>query len=388
MAGLPDLTGRTILQVVPELSAGGVERTVLEVSEAVVEAGGRALVASRGGRLEGELDRLGGELFVLDVKSKNPVTLWRNVARLATIIEQEKVDLVHARSRAPAWSALGAARRTRRPFVTTYHGAYSGRSPLKKRYNAVMARGDRVIANSAWIAEHVRAVHGVGDNRLVTIPRGVDLNAFDPQAVAPRRVEALRHQWGLDERADALALLLPGRLTAWKGQKIAIEAVARLAEASRERLVLVLAGDAQGRDNYYNELLGAIEAAGLNGRVKLPGHCGDMPAAYLAADLVLVPSTRPEAFGRTAAEAGAMGRIVITTDHGGGRETIRHGETGLRVKPGDPDALSEAIGWVLSRSGDQRAAMEEAAADFIRARYSKRGLQKAVLGVYADLLSA
>lgn len=385
MQDFPDLTGKTILQVAPELSAGGVERTVLEVTEAIVQAGGRALLASRGGRLEGEFAALGGELFGMDAKSKNPVTLQMNAGKLKRLIAREGVNLVHARSRAPAWSAYAAAKAAGIPFVTTYHGAYSGSSGLKLKYNSVMAKGDIVIANSNWIAEHVKAVHGIPEERLVTIPRGVDLEAFDPIMVAPSRMATIREGLGLtgDSR---LLLLLPGRLTEWKGQRIAIEALGLLAPEERSALVLVLAGDAQGRTGYVSKLEELAVARGLDRGVIISEHIADMPAAYLVSDIVLAPSVRPEAFGRVAAEASAMGRPVIVADHGGGRETVIDGETGARVEPGNAQALAGAIRALLSIGAEARAGMGKAGQAHVRAHFSKRGLQAATLGVYKTLL--
>ncbi len=382
---LPDMTGKTILQVAPELSAGGVERTVLEVTEAIVEAGGRALLASRGGRLEAEFERLGGELFRMDAKSKNPVVLKANEAKLKRIIHGEGVHLVHARSRAPAWSAYGAAKAAGVPFLTTYHGAYSGHSGLKLKYNSVMAKGELVIANSQWIAQHVHDVHHVPWERIVTIPRGVDLAAFDPVMVKPSRIDAVRARWGLKD-GKQITLFLPGRLTEWKGQLLAIEAMALLAPEEREGLVLVLAGDAQGRSTYEARIDDAIRQRGLDGKVIVVGHEEDMPAAYLASDIVLAPSTRPEAFGRVAPEASAMGRPVIVSDHGGGRETVLDGETGARVEPGDPAALAGAIRALLAVGATARAGMGKAGQTHIRQHFSKRGLQMATLGVYKRLI--
>lgn len=387
LGDLPDLKGRTILQVAPELSAGGVERTVLEVTEAIVEAGGRALLASRGGRLEPEFAHLGGELFRMDAKSRNPVTLKINEGKLRRIIREEKVDLVHARSRAPAWSAWAAAKAEDVPFVTTYHGAYSGTSGLKRTYNSVMAKGDLVIANSQWIAAHIREVHGTDAERIITIPRGVDLAAFDPASVPAADVERIRALWGLsgDPR---LILLLPGRLTRWKGQGLALDAMAQLTPEERAGLVLVLAGDAQGRDAYVEELEQKITRLGLGGTARLSPHISsaDMPAAYLAAGVVLVPSTRPEAFGRVAAEASAMERPVIVSDHGGGRETVIEYVTGTRVEPGSAVALSGGIRALLSLGPTARASMGREGRVHVSRHFSKRGLQAATLSVYKRLL--
>ena len=384
MGELPELKGKTILQVAPELSAGGVERTVLEVTEAIVEAGGRALLASKGGRLEAEFARLGGQLFRMDAKSRNPIILKVNEGKLRQIIREEKVDLVHARSRAPAWSAWAAAKGEGVPFVTTYHGAYSGTSGLKRAYNSVMARGDLVIANSEWIAAHIAEVHGIDPARIVTIPRGVDLDAFDPAAVAPARVDALRKAWGL-EGDTRLVLLLPGRLTSWKGQGLALEALGLLSPEERAGLVLILAGDAQGRDSYVSGLEHQITRLDLNGQARIVPHVTDMPAAYLAAGLVLAPSTRPEAFGRVAAEASAMARPVVVADHGGARETVIEYETGTRTEPGSAPALAGAIRAMLSVGPASRASMGRQGRDHIIRHFSKRGLQAATLSVYKRL---
>lgn len=385
MDDFPDLSGKTILQVAPELSAGGVERTVLEVTEAIVAAGGRALLASKGGRLEDEFAALGGELFRMDAKSKNPLTLKLNEGKLKGLIAREGVSLVHARSRAPAWSAYWAAQAAGVPFVTTYHGAYSGTSGMKRRYNSVMAKGDLVIANSNWIAAHVHDVHAIAADKIVTIPRGVDLGVFDPAKVAPARIEAVRGRWGIagDKR---VTLFLPGRLTEWKGQLVAIEALGLMSVEELRKLVLVLAGDPQGRANYVTRLEDAILAHKLGGTVLLAEHERDMPAACLAADIVMTPSIRPEAFGRVAAEASAMGRPVIVADHGGGRETVIEGETGARVEPGNPAALAGAIRALLDVGPSARAGMGKSGQAHVRAHFSKRGLQAATLNVYKRLL--
>lgn len=379
---LPDLEGRTILQVIPELAAGGAERTTLEVAEAIIEAGGKALVVSEGGRLVGPLEAMGGEHITLPARSKNPVTIFSNAGKLADLIKTRGVDLVHARSRAPGWSALWAARRTGTPFVTTYHGAYSGRSALKKVYNSVMARGDVVIANSDWTAAHVREAHGTPKERMVTIPRGVDFETFRQDAVTSERLSAMRETWEVYSSDQRQILLLPGRLTDWKGQLVAVEAMSRLDADQRAGALLILAGDAQGRDEYSDTLHKAISDHGLERNVRIVGHVDDMPAAYAASDIVLAPSTRPEAFGRVAAEASAMGKPVVVADHGGQRETVVDRETGIRVEPGNAEALSAALGALLALSPDERAIMGEAGRQYVVSRFSKRGLQAATLNVY------
>lgn len=384
-AALPDMTGCTILQVIPELSAGGAERTVLEVTEAITAAGGTSLVASRGGRMEDDLARLGGELIVMDAKSKNPLVLRANARRLAEICLERGVDILHARSRAPAWSAFWAARRTATPFVTTYHGAYSARWAPKRAYNSVMARGDRVIANSKWTAAHILAEHGVAEARLVTIPRGVDLMSFDPATIPGPRVEAVRESWDISPAPRDIVMLAPGRMTDWKGQWLALDALLELSPEERSRLWLIFQGDHQGRTGYVEKLLDKVKSAGLT-QVRFKPHLRDMAAAYLAADIVLTPSTRPEAFGRVAAEAAAMQRPVIASDHGGARETVVDGETGARFEPGNAKELAAAIRTLVSIGPSARLEMGLAGRQHVEAHYSKRTLQRATLQVYRELI--
>ena len=377
-----------VLQVIPQLDAGGAERTTLEVAQAVVAAGGSALVVSEGGRLEDELAALGGELIRMPVGSKNPWTIWRNAARIAAIIRAEAIDIVHARSRAPAWSAKWAAGRTAAHFVTTYHGTYNGKTGLKRAYNAVMAQGELVIANSSFIRDHILKQHALPESRIRVIPRGVDLDRFDAGKIAPERLAALAADWGIAWPAPRPIALFPARLTGWKGQR---ETLAALGQLKGEGLALpltILAGDAQGRDEYLASLEALIVQFDLAEDVRIVGHCSDMPAAFAMASLALAPSVEPEAFGRTAAEAGAMHVPVIAADHGGAREVVIEGVTGWRVAPGDPAALASAIRGAMAMSPAAHAEMGERAAHHVRTQFSTRALQAATLRVYDEVLSS
>lgn len=380
------LRGATILQVIPHLAAGGAERTTIEVAEALVAAGATALVVSAGGRLEKDLNRVGGELIRLEsAPTKNPLEIYANAGRIAKLVTVRKVGLVHARSRAPAWSALWAARRTKVPFVTTYHGVYNAKGRLKRLYNSVMARGDKVIANSDFTARHVVAEHPWAADRIITIPRGVDIAKFATDAVAPSRTDALRTAWKLEPGADAI-ILLPGRLTGWKGHREAIAAAVALNASGVANWRMVFVGDPQGRDGYVEELKQLIASNGLDGRVSMVGHCDDMPAAFALADIVIAPSNEPEAFGRVAAEAGAMGVPAIGSSIGAQGEIIVDGETGLIVPPSDPAHLSTAIGKLLALGPEGRAAMGRKAQTRVLARFTTSALQKATLSVYEGLL--
>ncbi|PIW29905.1 MAG: glycosyl transferase [Rhodospirillales bacterium CG15_BIG_FIL_POST_REV_8_21_14_020_66_15] len=372
----------TVLQILPALgAAGGVERGTVEIAGAVVEAGGRALVASAGGPLVHDLARVGAEHVELPLASKNPVTLWRNVDRLAQVIRAEKVDIVHARSRAPAWSAWAAARRTGAHFVTTFHGTYGAGNHLKRVYNSIMTRGERVIAISQFIAGHVHQLYGVPAGRIRVIHRGVDLDRFDPARVSAQRVVNLAADWMLPDGMPVI--MLPGRLTRWKGQPVVIDALAKL---GRKDVRCLLVGGDQGREDYRAELEAMIAARDLNEVVRLVDHCDDMPAAYMLTDVVISASTDPEAFGRVIAEAQALGRPVIATDHGGAKETVMSGETGWLVPPGDAEALAVAIARVLALDSAQRSTLAGKAIANVRDNFSKAAMCAKTLDVYDEVL--
>jgi len=371
----------TILQVLPALDTGGVERGTVEVAAAQVAAGLRAVVASAGGRLLPELSRTGASHVTLPLASKDPLVMWRNAARLAAVARAEGVAIVHARSRAPAWSARFAARRTGARFVTTYHGTYTEGFPFKRAYNAVMASGERVIAISRFIADHLIARHGTDPARVRVIPRGVDPVRFDPGCVGGDRMRRLAEAWRLPDGAPVI--LLPGRLTRWKGQAVLIEALARLGRADA---VAVFAGDAQGREGYREELLALARARGVAARLRLPGEVADMPAAFMLADAVVSASTAPEAFGRVVVEAQAMGRPVVATAHGGAAETVEEGATGWLVPPRDPAALAARLEAVLTLDAAARLALGDRARAAVLARYTTERMCRATIAVYRELL--
>jgi glycosyltransferase involved in cell wall biosynthesis len=385
------MAGATILQAVPRLDAGGSEQAAIEIAAALVRAGASALVATAGGRMATAMTETGGEIVALPMASKNPVTMLANARRLARVIEARGVNLVHARSRAPAWSALIAARRTGRPFVTTYHGAYASAAPLKNLYNSVMARGDRVIANSRYTADLIAARHHVPKDRIRVIYRGVDLAEFSPDGVFRNRLGRLRALWGVSERQPVV--LQAARLTSWKGQALVIEAARQLLRADRlGEAVVIMAGDPQGRDAYQRELERLVARFGLTDRVRLVGHCDDMPAAFALAQVAVIASTSAETFGRTSIEAQAMGCPVIVSDIGAAPETIvpagpgKRDDTGWIVPCGDPAAIAERIVEALALSPEQRAALGARARRRVAAKFSLRQMQRATLAVYDELL--
>ncbi len=378
----------TILQAVPRLDTGGSEQAADEIAEALTRAGAIALVATEGGRMATAITGAGGEIVPLPMASKNPITLLANARRLTRLIEERGVDLVHARSRAPAWSALLAARRTGRPFVTTYPGAYGSPGPFKTAYNSVMARGDRVIANSLYTADLIAGRHHVARERIRVIYRGVDLTKFAPDLVVPNRMARLRALWGVSGRQSVV--LQAARLTSWKGQPLVIKAAHRLLRENRlGDAVIVMAGDAQGREAYRKELEQLIARFGLSDRVKLVGHCDDMPAAFALAQVAVIASTSAETFGRTSIEAQAMGCPVIVSDIGAAPETIVTGQqnfTGWVVPCNDAATIAERVAEALVFSPQEREALGARARRHATAKFTLNQMQRATLAVYDELL--
>jgi glycosyltransferase involved in cell wall biosynthesis len=365
-----------ILQVLPSLETGGVERGTVEMTQAVVRAGGRAVVASAGGRMVAQVERAGGQHVALPLMTKDPLSIWINAWPLARLIRERGISLVHARSRAPAWSALVAARRTGVPFITTWHGVYSENVPGKRLYNSVMARGERVIAISGFVADRLLAM-GVPEGRIRLVPRGVDPVLFDPTTVNGDRVHRLAQQWRLP--VGVPIVMLPGRLTRWKGGALLLQAMAAL--PAKDAVCVFVGNGSFGRSL---ETLAA--ELGLTGRVRLAGHCDDMPAALMLADVVVCPSLEPEPFGRTVIEAQAMGRPVIAADHGGAAETVVDGETGWRIPPGDGAALAEVIAYAIGLASEVRQALGEAARASVMQNYTTAAMQAATLAVYREVL--
>ncbi len=369
-----------ILQVLPELRSGGVERGTVEIARAIVQAGGKSLVASKGGSMVTQLQKVGAQHITLPLASKNPFTIWLNSKRLAKIIRQNNVDIIHARSRAPAWSAWLAAKETGCHFVTTFHGTYGIQNEWKRKYNSIMTRGERVIAVSNFIAEHIKKNYEIDANKLRVIHRGVDLQLFNPQGHSPQHMIELSNEWRLPE--DLPMILFPGRFARWKGQEVFVKA---LAKVSHRNFFAMILGDDKGHESYREEIEQLIIDSGLAGHVRIAKHTHYITEAYKLAKLVVATSIEPEAFGRVVLEAQAMGRPVIATNHGGPQETVIDKETGLLVAPNDVKALADAIENVLAMPQDLQKQVERDALANAKNFSLDKMCEKTIL-VYKELL--
>lgn len=369
-----------ILQVLPELRSGGVERGTIDVARAIKKAGGTAIVASEGGTMVSQLTHAGILHIQLPLASKNPLTIRRNAKRLAKIIREHQVDIVHARSRAPAWSAWLATRRGACRFVTTFHGTYGLRGPFKRWYNSIMTRGERVIAISHFIAHHIQSHYSLDPALLRVIHRGVDLKLFNPFAHSPQRMIEITREWRLPEELPLV--LFPGRITRWKGQDVFLRALAQL---PHRNFFAVILGDDKGHEHYRAELEALITRLGLEGHVRIARHTNYVSEAYMLSRVVVATSLEPEAFGRVVLEAQAMGKPVIASNHGGPRETVVAEVTGWLIEPGKEDLLSLFIDHALTLDDPTLQWMAEQAVMNAR-QFSLEGMCRQTLAVYSELL--
>lgn len=370
-----------ILQIIPELGAGGAEQGCIDVAAAIVRAGAHAIVVSNGGYRVGELSRIGATHINMPVDSKNPVIMWRNIGRLKKIIKKHDVGIVHARSRAPAWSAWRACKGTAARFITTCHAPYNISGEVKRLYNGSIANGEIIIAISDYVSRYLQENYKIDPARIRTIPRGIPLERFHPTAVTPERMITLAREWRIPDGANIV--MMPGRITRWKGHSVLIDAIAHL---GRKDVFCVMVGADQGRDEYRRELEAAIAEKKLESQVRIINQCHDMPSAYMLSTVVVSASTDPEGFGRVPVEAQAMGRPIIATDHGGAQETILRGKTGWLIPPSDPAALAQALSEALALDPMQRAVLATRSMAHVAEKFTKEQMTEKTLAVYAELL--
>ncbi len=374
----------TVLQVLPALHhQGGLEQTVLAVAAAVAGDGQRSVVASVGGPFVHTLTRGGATHAILPLDSGNPLTLYANGGKLAELIEAEDVDVIHAFAPGPAWSAWWAARRTGRTFMTTFYGLPAHASRTWRRYTAVMTWGKPVVAISQFVAGRLNREYGVPASDIRVVYPGIDVDRFDPLAVSTDRIVALAQRWRLEDGHPVV--MAPGDLVPGKGHEILLEAVSKL---NRKDICCLIVG-AEGGDGRYRRSIEELAAAsGLGGGVRLVDRCDDLPAAYMLADVVVSPSTEPQAFDTHIIEAQALARPVIGADHGGVREAIDADWTGWLVPPKDAEALAAAIDSALRLSMEERSRLGEVAHAYVREHFSKAAMCARTLKIYREVAVA
>ena len=334
-----------VLQVIPKLGYGGAETGCYDIAHYLPENNCKSFIVTSGGELTKFIDKKKVKLIRLPVQSKNPILIFFNSIILIGIILFFNITIVHARSRAPAWSCLLATKLTRRKFVTTFHGTYNFSGKLKKLYNSVMVRSDLIIAGSNFIFSHIKENYSellTLKKKFLVIFRGINVDYFDPSSKLEEDEKKLLTKWEINK--EKKIILVPGRLTSWKGQEMLIEAInLTKVELGYEAFHLVILGSHQGRDLYKKKLIRITEQHRLTNQIKFIDHCKDMALAYKVSDIVISPSIEPEAFGRIAVEAQSMEKLIIASNIGGSKETIINEKTGFLFEAGDINSLSKKI---------------------------------------------
>lgn len=374
-----------IAQILPNIENGGVERGVLDLSKASNKYDDlKLIVISAGGSMIGQFDKYKIKHIKLSVNSKNPLIIFFNIFRLARIIKKYQINICHARSRAPAWSTYFACKLTKSKFLTTFHGVYSlkgliaKKSFFKKLYNAIMVKPNLIIAVSNFIKNHIQQEYKIPENKIQVIHRGADLDYFSRKKVLNARIVKIIDNLKLQE--DKNIILLPGRFTTWKGHDLLLKA---LEDIRSENFICLMVGKSNQKYNNYLQKL--IKAKGLAGKVQMLDHVSDMPALYMISTIVLSTSTRPEAFGRIAIEAGAMEKIIIATNLGGARETILDNKTGFLFNHESSRELSEKIKKVLSLDPKTREEMGIKARERIEKYFSSEKMISNILDIYRNI---
>lgn len=372
-----------VLQVLPELGQGGVELGTIEIASELQKRGIENYVASEGGRMEYNLERIKVKHFTLPLKTKNIFKMYLNSLRLARIIKKYGITIVHARSRAPAWSAYWAAKRCGVHFVTTFHGTYGlGPWGIKKFYNKIMTYGERVIAISNHIKQHILKNYKTDESKIRLIHRCVNMENFNVETTSAERMIKYLEDNNIPEDKPIVTLI--GRLTNWKGQKLLIEALHLI---DNEDFFCVIIGDDQGRKKYSSELRKMIAHYNMTDRFLFIRNVKDIPAAMMVSDVVLSTSIEPEAFGRIAIEGQAMGRVVVASNIGGSVETVIDGVTGRLYESTSAKALAEAIDWALHLSTDEREKIGAAGIKNVKEHFTKQIMCDKTIEVYKELIN-
>ncbi len=380
---------KTVLQILPSLRKinGGVERGALDIAKELAEKKFRSVIISSGGDMAEKYKYKGVDHYTLQIEKKGLLNYFSSKAKFQKILKKIEPDVVHIRSRWPAFCFSEIVKKNRIPLVTTYHGTYSGNNFFfKKKYNQVMTSGDITISISKFIDDHIRYFFPNQNSKIKQINRGIDCKYFDANSVSEIRKEKFLSSLGISERTHII--LLPARITAWKGHNVAIDAVKILIDKNPQlNFVLVLVGSEDDKNKFTKKLKKKISKLNIINRVIFCGNISDMPAVYSVADIVLSTSIEPEAFGRVSAEASAMAKPVIATNHGGSREIIENNVTGWLVEPRNPENLADKISYVLSLDQKKKDSIGQNAQKKIKQKFSLRQMLNQTLEVYEELIA-
>ncbi len=334
-----------VLQVIPKLGFGGAETGCFDIAHYLFENNCSSFLITNGGPLTKFINKKKVKYIRLPVNSKNPIIMLLNTILISVIVFFYNIDIIHARSRAPAWSCFLASKITRKKFVTTFHGTYNFKSKIKKFYNSVMLRSDLVIAGSNFIFSHIKENYKEylnNSKKFLVIFRGINIDYFDASTTFTEDEDKLFKSWNLE--VEKKTILLPGRITEWKGHEMFIEAMNKInIQLGHKSFKAVILGSDQGRDLYKKKLIRLVEQYRMNDQIKFVDHCENMPLAYKISDLIVSTSIEPEAFGRIAVEAQSMEKPIIASNLGGSKETIVNNKTGILFDAGDSDDLSKKI---------------------------------------------
>ena len=344
-----------LLQVIPRLDYGGAETGCYDIAHYIAEKGCKSYIITSGGALLKFVKSKKVKVFRLPVHSKNPILIFLNTILISLIIFFLRIDIVHARSRAPAWSCFFSCIITRAKFVTTFHGIYNFSSNMKKFYNSIMVRSNLIIAGSNYVFDHIHKNYGHLINnkkRLLVIFRGINTEYFDNSNITDKKVQSVNDFVKLSP--EKFTILMPGRLTKWKGQEMFIESLNLLkTKYLRENFQAIILGSHQGRKVYFKKLVSMVEQHRLKNQVFFLQHFKEMPVIYYISDVVVSASIEPEAFGRISVEAQSMRRVILASDHGGSKETVINGKSGFLFKNNNPDSLAESLNNLIETDKDK-----------------------------------
>ena len=379
---------KRILQIIPSMEIGGAERTVLEITAFLKNTNYTSLVLTSGGKLIKDLEKLNIEVVQYPIDKKNPLLIIKNIIELKKLFIEKNIDLIHVRSRAPAWSAIFAARSLKIPIVTTWHGHVSNSSWFKKKYNSIMHKGNALIANSNYTAENINKIYKIDKDKIDIIPRGVNTEKFKASNFSDEEKIKIKKEWKVFDQ-NKIILLLPARLTRWKGHEVVIKAIGLLKnEEFFKNIVCLFAGNQKGSERYIQNLKEIIASLSLDDKIKLIGQVENMPLAYQVSNIILSPSIQPEPFGRIPIEAQASGKIIISSNAGAVKETIKSGQdsTGFKVKPNNSEELAHQIKLVIKMKDEDLQEIKKRAILNVKNNFSLETMCKKTLEVYNRLL--